>query len=123
MLLTACGAGAAPGSAPDSATAADCAAQVRFHGAVYTGYGSTGHPGVRAGTADLADCQDVGLDPAGSVWPDDPTQVAVWSVRGYSSDEVLAVRLSRDLVEVFVADSLPSRERDGVLRAFTREEP
>jgi hypothetical protein len=108
-----------PDDRRSATSSADCAAQVRRDGAVYTGYGRTARALDRLGTADLAVCEDVGGDPRGSVFPDPAEQVTVWSVRGYPTDAVLGVRRRPGLVEVFVADRLPRGTRDRLLRDLT----
>lgn len=66
--------------------------------------------------ADRADCDDVGEDAAGSVFPDNPERVTTWSFRGYPTEEVLGVRFDHDAFAVFVADAVPDAERERIFR-------
>lgn len=99
-----------------SQTSGDCQAQVRADGIVYTSYGYTERKASRHSAADRADCDDVGEDAAGSVFPDNPEQVDTWSFRGYPTDEVLGVRVDEGSFAVFVADSVPDAERERIFR-------
>ena len=103
--------------------AADCTSQVRLGGVVYSGYGSTERPATRHGEADRAECDDLGADAHGSFFPRHPAQVAVWSFAGHPPEEVLGVRRAGGAFEVFVAESLPDRDRDRVLRRLGDGEP
>jgi hypothetical protein len=101
----------------------DCAAQVRADGIIYTSYGYTERKATEHSVADRADCDDVGEDAAGSVFPDRPQQVSTWSFRGYPPEEVLGVRFDKDSFAVFVADSVPDAERDRILRELDQPSP
>jgi hypothetical protein len=119
LALAGCG---APGTG-ESTAAADCANQVRVEGVVYTSHGYTDAPGTKLGTADWAECWDVGSpgrEPLGSVFPEDPRQVTTWSFEGYSSDQVLGVRNGNNPpFAVFVADSVPRAERERIFRELS----
>jgi len=116
LALAACG---APG-AGESPAAADCANRVRVEGIVYTSHGYTEMPGTKLGTADWAECWDVGgpgREPLGSVFPEDPRQVTTWSFEGYAPDLVLGVRLGDEpSFAVFVAETVPRAERERIFR-------
>ena len=112
-LLSACSDEAVP------PTAADCAGRVRADGTVYTSYGHTERRASRHAAAEVAACHDVGEDPAGSVFAEHPKRVTTWSFRGYSPGEVLGVRLDAGSFEVYVADSVPSVERERILRELS----
>src|SRR5690554_6624362 len=90
--------------------AADCGAQIRRGEQVYTGYAYTDRVGVELGKAETAECHDVGEDAEGSVFSADPPQVTIWSVEGYSPDDLVAVRFDDDLFQVFFSESLPAEE-------------
>ena len=105
----------------DAATeAADCQGQIQVDGATFTSYGSAQRDATAHGTADQAECDDTGQNPAGSVFPDDPQQVETWRFAGYPPAEVLGVRSGGDGFEVYVADSLPDDERDRILEELSR---
>jgi hypothetical protein len=98
---------------------ADCTQQIRFEGVIYDGWGHTAQePATRLGTADKAECHDVGPSAAGSVFPDNPRQVAVWSFEGYAPEEVVGVRLDRDSYVVFVNASAPRHRAEAIKREF-----
>jgi len=99
--------------------AADCQNQVRIDGRVYTGWGFTQLDATRFTLADRAECHDTGTCPVGSVFPDDPRQVTVWSFDGYPTATVVGVRSYEGSFEVFVADSVPRADRDRILRELT----
>lgn len=73
--------------------------------------GTTEWKATRRGTADQAECHDVGRNAAGSVFPDVPAQVRTWAFEGYSAEEVLGVRYGTDGFGVFIADTVPPEER------------
>ncbi len=77
----------------------------------------------KLGTADEAECQDDGLDPAGIVFPENPRQVAVWSFAEYSPDDVLAVRFNQEYsFAVFVNASVPQPRADAIVRELGQPE-
>jgi hypothetical protein len=98
------------------AAASDCQSQVRYEGTVYTGYASTDLPGTKLGKADMADCDDMGEDAQGSVFGEDPDQVEVWSIEGYSPDEVIGLRDVDDSVSVYFAESLSTADIERISR-------
>lgn len=101
------------GLAGESGTTNDCNLQVRSGGIVYTQVVmDTDHEVTRLATAESADCDDVGADARGSVFPEDPRLVDTWQFTGYPTDEVLGVRLGQDTMSVFVADVVPPEQRD-----------
>lgn len=97
-------------------TSADCEAQVRVGDVVYTAIGTTERRAAPHASAERADCKDVGEDAAGSVFSEDPDEVATWAFDGHSPDKVLGVRYGKDSFGVFVADSVSA---DGIERIFT----
>lgn len=99
-----------------SHASSDCQQQVRADGVVYTSYGYTERKASRHSVADRADCDDVGEDAAGSLFPEDPEQVTTWAFRGYPPDRVVGVRFDKDSFAVFVADSVSDGERDRIYR-------
>lgn len=111
-LVTVVAVGGCSGSGPQ--TFADCAAQVRADGVVYTSNGVTERKASKYASAERADCHDVGQDAAGSVFPDEPSQVATWTFPGYPPAKVLGVRYGTDSFGVFIADSVPSEERERI---------
>ena len=102
------------------AGAARCTPQIRLAGVVYTGYGYTERAATRHTAADEADCQDVGKDAAGLGFPDHRRQVATWTFKGFPPEKVVGVRFDRGSYTVFVAESVPHREGDRILRALKR---
>lgn len=111
------------GCQSDNTVAADCQGQIRIGDEIFTSYGYTKREATRQGVADQADCQDVGKDAAGSVFPEDPQHVPTWRFDGYSPDKVLGVRLGRDGFHVFVVDSVPLEERARILAALSHPAP
>lgn len=114
-LLVGCAA-----SPPDGSAAYECAPQVRFDGVVYSAYDYTDEDATKFGMADEAECHDVGPEAPGSVFPDTPDQVAVWTFDGYSSGQVLGVRFGQDSFSVFIADSVPRDEAERISRALRK---
>lgn len=106
------------GKAPGGHAAADCSTQVRLDDRVYTSYGYTDREGTKLSVADRAECHDVGPDAEGSLFPEDPEQVTVWSFEGYSPERVVGVRFDSDSYAVFVADSVPRTESDQIFEAL-----
>lgn len=106
-----------------SPTSGDCSAQVRAGGITYTSDGYTDRKASRHAVADRAECEDVGEDSAGSVFPEHPQQVTTWSLRGYPPHEVVGVRFDHDSFAVFVADSVPDAERERILRELAKPTP
>lgn len=104
-----------------SQTSSDCSAQVRANGVVYASHGYTERTATRHSVADQADCEDVGEDAAGSVFPEHPQQVTTWSFRGYPPEEVVGVRSGKKSFAVFVADSVPDAERERIYRDLRRD--
>jgi hypothetical protein len=121
ILLTLCL--TASGCSGDSGfrTSSDCSAQVRADGIVYTSYGYTERSARKHSVADRADCDDVGEDAAGSVFPEHPQQVTTWSCSGYPPERVVGVRVDRELFAVFVADSVSDSERERIDRDLRHE--
>ena len=101
--------------APEPATSRECVPQIRLDDTTYIAAGYTEVRGTRFGTAVEADCDDVGPSPQGSVFTENSEQVAVWSLRGYSTDDVVAARFNEDSFVIFVADSMPRGEIDRVV--------
>lgn len=93
---------------------ADCAAQVRVAGVVYTSYGTTSRDATRHVEADEALCHDVGPNADGSVFADNPEQVRTWTFEGYSPDDVLGVKYGNTGFGVFIADQVEPDERDRI---------
>jgi hypothetical protein len=96
-------------------SAADCAAQVRADGIVYTSHGYTERGATEHSSAEEAVCEDVGPDAAGSVFPAAPSLVTTWTFKGFPAAKVLGVRSGdTSTFAVFVADSVPAQERDRI---------
>ena len=112
---------ASEGCSGDPQTSADCAAQVRANGVVYTSNGMADHCASRNGSAERADCHDVGDDAAGSVFPDEPDRVATWTFEGYATTKVLGVRYSKHAFGVFVANSVSAEESQRIYADLSRE--
>lgn len=109
-------------SATSTQSSADCAAQIRVAGVVYTSYGTTNRGAARHVEADEAECHDVGADAPGSVFADTPRQVRTWTFTGYSPDEVLGVRHGRNGFEVFVADTVQPDDRERIYAGLSRDQ-
>lgn len=100
--------------------AADCSAQVRVNGVVYTSHGYSDQQATRFAPADQAECHDGGEEPAGSVFPDDPGQVTTWTFQGYPPQKVLGVRFDEESFAVFVADNVSERESERIFEALAK---
>ena len=101
-------------------TSEDCSAQVRADGILYTSHGYTERRASKYSSAEEADCQDVGSDAAGSVFPETPRHVATWTFAGYPPAKVLGVRFGQDSFAVFVADSVAPEEREQIYEDLVR---
>jgi hypothetical protein len=97
-----------------SQTSRDCSTQVRADGIVYTSYGYTERNASRHSVAERANCDDVGEDARGSVFPEHPQQVTTYAFLGYRPEEVVGVRFDKNSFAVFVADSVPDAERERI---------
>ena len=98
-----------------SQTSSDCSAQVRADGIVYTSHGYTERSATKHSSAEEADCEDVGPDATGSVFPESPRHVTTWTIANYPPAKVLGVRSGNmDSFAVFVADSVSPDERDRI---------
>ena len=106
LLLAGCGS--------DDEGSADCGSQVRLDGVVYTSHGFTERGGERIGPVEVAECQDVGEDARGAVFPDDPRKVEAVRIPGHDTDEVLGVRFDDDSFTVYVAESVPDDEQERI---------
>ena len=115
FLLAGC---AGDANAPERSAADECTPQIRLQGVVYTAFDYTDRGATKFGTADEADCHDVGREAPGSVFPNDPDEVAVWAFGGYSPEQVLGVRLGPDSFTVFIADSVPRDQAERISRAL-----
>lgn len=105
--------GCSPPVTGASSSVGDCAASVRYDGAVYVENGISRSGAERLGRADLSSCEDVGLDPRGMYFEEDPEQVTVWSFRGYDPAQVLGVRVDGHVFRVLFAEPTPTAvERD-----------
>lgn len=93
----------------------ECTPQVRVGERLFSAHGYTRAEATRHGTAERAECHDVGEDAAGSAFPGAPRQVRTWAFDGHSTDQVLGARAGRAGTAVFVAESVPREERDRVL--------
>jgi hypothetical protein len=110
-LVTGCAAETSTGQA-----AADCTNQVRLDGRVYSSYAYTDRSAQRYGQAEQAECHDTGDNPAGSVFPDEPSMVTVWSFDGYPPEDALGVRFDEGSFAVYVADSVPRKDERRIYR-------
>lgn len=105
-------------------TSADCGSVVRHEGVLYSVYGETEAAARPIGEAEQAACDDVGSgcdEPRGSYFPDDPTEVAVHAIEGYSTSRVLGVAGSDGSLQVGVAQSMDRSEVEEIVRDLTRQ--
>lgn len=125
VLLALCliASGCSGDSGAGSEATGDCSAQVRVDGIVYTSYGYTERKASKHSVANRADCEDVGENAAGSVFPEHPEQVTTWSFRGYPPEEVLGVRVDKTFFAVFVADSVQDAERERIFQELDQPSP
>lgn len=107
LSLTAC-------SEAGPQSSADCSAQIRLDGVVYTSYGMSSREADPHVDADEADCDDTGRDPQGSVFPDSPSRVRTWVFEGYPPEEVLGVQYGKNSFGVFVADTVAPDEQERI---------
>lgn len=103
------------GRVVEGAPERECVPKIRLNSTTYTAAGYTEIRGTRFDTADAADCDDEGPSPRGSVFTGHSEQTHVWSLPGYSTDDVVAARFSEDSFTIFVADSMPRGEIDRVV--------
>lgn len=119
LVVAGCASDSAP--QPPPVTTADCTQRIRVHGVVYSGYGHTDHEATELGTADQAECHDMGPSPEGSVFEDDPSQVDIWAFDRYPTEEVVGVEVARGTFAVFVAEGVPSARSGEILQQLTAE--
>ena len=119
MMIAAAGCAGGATSQAGRTTTADCTQQIRFQGIVYSGYGHTDEEATELGTADAAECHDVGPNAAGSVFEDNARQVTIWSFDRYPTDEVVGVEFDEDTFAVFVAEGVPSGRTEQIVRELT----
>ena len=98
----------------------DCTQQIRAGGVVYASNGYSRQDVTRYATAEQAECDDIGKDAAGSVFPEHPRHVTTWTFAGYPSEHVLGVRFDKSSVAVFVADTVPRAEAERIYMALRR---
>jgi hypothetical protein len=103
---------------PTSQSASDCAAALRLDATTYVERGFTHHPASRSGTAEDSECEDVGADPRGVYFPEDPRTVDVWSFDGQDPLEVLGVRESQGRFQVFIARHVSTADAAEILDAL-----
>ena len=105
-----------------SQTSSDCQAQVRADGIVYTSDGHAEGSATKVSLAEEADCDDVGADPADSVFSESPRTVMTWTFADYPPKKVLGVRFgSTDSFAVSVANSVSDEERDRIYEDLASE--
>jgi len=92
----------------------ECTPLVRFKGVVYQGLGYTSRVGEKIGWAREAECLDVTGE--GPLFAQGSPEVRVRVVRGYSPTAVLAASFSNSLYSVYIADTVPSTEREAIVR-------
>lgn len=120
-LLAGCASSTKVPEGSEGSAAYECTSQIRSNGVIYSGYGYTDQEATSLGTADEAVCHDVGQDAPGSVFPDDPHQVAVWTFAGYASNQVLGVRFGQDSFVIFIAESVPRHQADRIFSELSAE--
>lgn len=99
----------------------ECTPRIRLADKVYVAAGYTDTRGQRFSTAQQATCEDTSSDSRGSVFAEDPEEVAVWSLPGYDTVDVLATRFGGNSFEVYVSDSMPRQEIDRIVRRLSDE--
>jgi hypothetical protein len=117
MVLSAC---TPPGGGGSSA---DCAAAVRFEGALYVEGGFSKRAGEALGQGDEASCDDNGRDAQGTYFKDEPPQVSLWSFADFDPEQVVAVRESKRRFRVYFAEGVSQeakREIESALRSAGR---
>ena len=119
LLLLACS--SEWGAVDEPMGTSDCTSQIRVGSTVYSSYGATERRASKYATAERADCEDVGRNARGSVFPEQPEPVTAWRFPMYSPDKVLAVRYDKDSFFVFTAESLPDSERDRILKELSQQ--
>ena len=102
----------------------DCAQELRFGGAVYTGYHATGaRAAEKEGSAERSECDDHGRTAEGSSFSGSPQRVRVWSFAGHARHDVLGVRLRDGSFVAFLARGLTDAQRDHILRDLGKARP
>lgn len=110
--VAACLGGLSACQLPTPTATRDCAAELRFHGVSYFGVRFTRHPSTRVGKA----FEECGNEVVTGAHP-----VVVWSVPGVSPAQLIARRIPHGRFAVYVATSLPPKERARLLRAISRD--
>lgn len=105
----------AEGRGLETRTERECVPQIRLDETTYVGAGYTEVRGTRFDTAVEADCDDQGPSPRGSEFTEESKQIAVWSLPGYSTDDLVLARFNENSFTIFVADSMPRSEIDRVV--------
>ncbi|QNN51972.1 DUF6281 family protein [Nocardioides mesophilus] len=114
MTVAAAAVGGCSSDTGEPTAAVDCSAQLRADGIVYTSHGYSDRQARKHASAEEAECQDVGSEAAGPVFPASPHTVTTWTFSGYPPTKVLGVRSDQDSFAVFVADSVASKEREAI---------
>ncbi len=94
---------------------------MRADGAIYTSLGRIQHSAILYSSADEADCEDVGENADGSVFPEHPRQVRTWAFSGFPPEKVLGVRANRDSFAVLFADTMSPEQRDQIYQDLAEE--
>lgn len=89
-------------------------------GVVYVEAGFSEHNAARVGKADEADCEDVGEDARGSVFPDDPRQVTVWAFEGLDPRRVIGLRQGDGTFRYLIAERVPKSETARISDVLTQ---
>lgn len=86
---------------------ADCSDLLRYEGTVYkvATVQAADLAATQVGQADASDCHDTGRHPEGAVFPPNPRQVDVWSVKGFDTEAVLATRTDDGSYTIFVPEN------------------
>jgi len=115
MILAAAGCAETADRPAKNDAEAECQPQVRLGDQVYEAWSYTDQePGPMVGDADAADCDDVGEEPEGAVFPENPEQVPAWSFRGFPTDQVIGVRFDQDTFTVFINEAVPQRRAEAI---------
>ena len=76
---------------------------------------------IELASADISDCDDIGEDARGAVFPSQPDRAMTWSFPGFASSEVVGVAFNDPKFAVFIADSVSSARAEEILAQLTAE--
>jgi Family of unknown function (DUF6281) len=122
LLPAGCGGdGETDGADRIGSSQSECWATVRFEDTIYRAWVENLRPtpSETIGTADLADCDDVGVDAQGPYFPSEPRQADVSALLDYPTSEVIGVH-EPDGFTVYVAETVPTKKAEAIAAELKR---